>query len=286
MKSLDKYIQERLIQTSKWKLPESQTWEEFCVINNLNDDTVSKEAIEFFYEYNINNFFGRNSISTKFVFETLSSHNTQALINKINKEFIDNINFISIEKYDYENSNIFDISIKFNKDSDIVIDNEINSESEDGKKLLNILVFFRYYITLISEGNECYIIDIEPSETKNVINDIQKSGNIVYHITNKENVKNILKRGLVTKTSSYRYYPERIFLIANKKDKEELQDDIIEIIRDKELFPNKYAILKIDLHHMKNINIYVDPAYSDNCKYYTYENIPPKFIKVVSLTNL
>lgn len=287
MKPLDRYIKEQLTQSFIYKLPESKTWEEFCIINNINDELISEEAIEFFYTYNINESLGRCNNSKELVFETLKSHNTEALIKKIQREFADSSDFISVNKYDYPNSSVFDISITFDKDSDIIQNKEINKDSESGKKLLNILTFFKYYVTLILNGKGGhYVIDIEPSETKNVLKEIQKSGNVVYHITNKENVKNILKRGLVPKTSGYRYYPERIFLLGNKQDKEELTDDIVEIIRNKDLFPNKYAILKIDLHHFKNINIYVDPAYSTDDKYYTYENIPPQFIEVISLTNL
>ena len=114
--------------------------------------------------------------------------------------------------------------------------------------------------------------------------DFVKQSKYVYHITYKDNLQNILKKGLRPKAkktqedSIYRYYTDRVFLIV---DSPNIKKDLVNVIQDLGYnpFSDDYVILKIDISKL-NITYWWDDA-SGGETVYTIESIPPKFIKVI-----
>ena len=107
-------------------------------------------------------------------------------------------------------------------------------------------------------------------------------------IDQKHNLKKIFKRGLTPKVGKtriqggYRYFPEKVFLLA---DSEYAKSNIEEIIQNKQLSDEDYVILKIDLK-AHNIGLYKDDFYNDEEFVYTYEAIPPELLTIIELKDL
>lgn len=296
MKSIEEFIKES---ASKYKLPDKngfRTLEEFCDINNIDINNITEEQIDFYYTWNWNSYYKRNKEQYYLnIYETLKSHNVNNLINKINNEFKDVIldcNIVNNEnsinsksaalyiKLDVKNVFIKDINIAIN---DNTLDNNIYS-----KKLYSILNFFNYYITTINNDFNKILIFIEPVYTDNVTNKVLKNGGYIYHITLKNNWKYIQNTGLrprvgkIPKEDGYRYFPKRLYFIANDKDKESTLISIKNTINDKEYDINDIVLLKINIneHH---IGLFIDTASVDKNAVYTYESIPSKLIEKINI---
>ena len=161
----------------------------------------------------------------------------------------------------------------------------VTIESDNVYKLLKQ---FNYHITKIDKFKDDYLIVIEPRYSKDMTEYLRKKTDIFYHITHKDNLKKIFKRGLtpkVTKTriqGGYRYFPEKVFLLA---DSEYRESNIKEIIQNKQLSDEDYIILKIDLKG-HNIGLYKDDFYNDEEFIYTYEAIPLEILTIVELEDL
>lgn len=97
----------------------------------------------------------------------------------------------------------------------------------------------------------------------------------LYHVTEKQNIGRIKKRGLIDKSKNFiENHPERIYFFVNV-------DDCYDYIEFKNLGIN-YHILKIDIKTLNNIKLYEDPKYVPYVKaYYTYDNIPPYSIEII-----
>jgi len=111
-------------------------------------------------------------------------------------------------------------------------------------------------------------ISIEPKYDSEV--DFQDE--YVYHTTDKKNLEKIMKIGLVPKTKNTRsFYPERIYLSPNIKYNNSIKD---QLGSDK---AGEYVDLKIKKFH--GLKLYKDVRFKGG--FYTYTNIPPKYIEVI-----
>lgn len=170
-------------------------------------------------------------------------------------------------------------------------------------ELVQILDFFNYYISDVDEYDGgtagAYSILLEPKYSENVTNLIyEKYNGILYHVTLKEHVDRILKRGLQLRGGTlgdYRYFEPRINLLCGED--EQLKKNIYQIVGDKGYLPDEYTVLKIDLrtgYHEKNefsnasylLDFYHDTMYPSKDFVYTYGLIHPRFISVVDIDSV
>jgi len=158
---------------------------------------------------------------------------------------------------------------------------KILSEEQQFKNMLN---FYNYYISSVGNGR----IFVEPSYTK-IKNDYiyNKCNCILWHLTDNEHVKSILRNGLKARTANYRNYPSRIYVFAtdtNNNDIRNNPNEVTEFIDELGIHDNleEFTLLKIDLSKTQhNIDFYEDTAMQSTHVFYTYTNIPPQFIEIV-----
>ena len=306
MKSLKQQLEERIevrnimeynpydvIECEHYEMPHKFsfiTLEEFCELNGIPEDELTDNQINYFYEHYGENVglpasrYDLNNDHNAWIIENLQSHDHKIVIKELKKILGDNIIDINTDKLSekYTKARIIRISISkncniFNSDSQETF--TLNN-SELSNKIRNVLEFYNYYITLIYFYDNENVIILEPKQTKNATEFVKKQ-KYVYHITHKDNIQNILKKGLRPKVKKntdeyrYRYYTERVFLIV---DSENIKSDITQVINDLNLWRD-YAILKIDISKL-NITYWWDDA-SRGDTVYTVESIHPKFIKVI-----
>ena len=134
MKNIKEYLNKDYY--ISYKLPNKngfRTFEEFMELNGYTEENISEHAIQFFYNRNWSNYPNRNfEVFQNNLYETLTSHNVDSLINKLSKEIKDIIN---IEKISNKKSDALPISVFIKKDNNIINDESIKSlkllKSED-----------------------------------------------------------------------------------------------------------------------------------------------------------
>jgi hypothetical protein len=296
VRNIMEYDPRDIIERERYEMPDEYsfiTLEEFCELNGLIEEELTDNQINYFYEH-----YGERSRlpmcryhidndHNDWIIENLQSHNYKIVINRLKnllKNKITNIDTSLSEKR--KNARIVKIYLDkdcdiFNKDSQETFtlnDSELSNEIND------ILKFHNYYITLIYFYAYSNVLILEPIQTENAT-DVVKQYNYVYHITHKDNIQSILKKGLRPKVKKsneddrYRYYTDRIFLILNTDD---VKKDVKRVINDLNLLRD-YAILKIDISKL-NITYWWDDASKGNTVY-TVESIHPKFIEVIDNIN-
>lgn len=119
-------------------------------------------------------------------------------------------------------------------------------------------------------NNKKINISIEPNfDTK-----VNFEGDYLYHTTEKKYLEKILLKGLIPKSKNTRsFYPERIYLSPDIKYMKSIQQ---QLNTDKK---GDYVFLKID--NFKGLSLYKDVRFKGG--FYTYDNISPKYIKVVEI---
>ena len=270
------------------------TLEEFCELNNLDENSLTEEQINFFYDN-----YGKSSglpasrydlthTHNDWVIENLQSHDHKIVIRRIKDVLGDQLLNIDTEDASEKLTKARIVRFFINKSCNI-----FNSNSETTFKLKDckianeinkILKFHNYYITQIYLHENNNILIIEPKQTENAT-DFVKESNYVYHITYKQNLTNILRTGLRPKVKkskdepAYRYFTERVFLIMHSP---RIRKDLIQVLGDLDAW-NNYVILKIDVSKL-NITFWWDDASIGNT-IYTVESIPPKYITVINDIN-
>lgn len=290
MRSLNEFI-------TIYKKPERWglwTFEEFCDVNNLDENTITDDAIDFYYS-TLYNFIPARKNGTYFdwINESLTSHNRDTLIDKLKKVL--NNYFIEIIDIKEKPMKVGVFAIKVSYDCPAVDSKSTSTfrltKSDLSNKIYGILQFFNYYITIISNASDSFVITIEPLYTESANDVIRKNGNIVYHITDYNNLKIIMRTGLRPRVGKseydggYRYFSDRIFLIGHSDD---IVDNIKSVLNDKgydDPYDDRYVLLKIDLKH-HNIPLWFDDASTGEMNVYTLSAIPPKLITPIKLTDL
>ena len=268
------------------------TFEEYCDINDINDNNISERDINFYYTFRyvyVPDCVGDNYEER--LYETLTSHSKESLVNRLTdllSEFILDFDINSTKNID---KGIFTFLISkdcpiFGEDDKEFLSSFELSDCKLSDKVYNILEFYKYYITFIEENENGYILQIESYFTEDARATIKENGNILYHITESLNVPDILRKGLIPKTGKrkyqggYRYFPARVYLIGNNPD---IIENIDSVIDDKEFEKNKiqYSILKIDLGE-HNVSLWYDDASVGKYNVYTLEAIPPSLISITT----
>ena len=270
------------------------TFEEFCDVNNLDENTISDDAIDFYYS-TLYSFIPARKNGTYFdwVNESLTSHHRELLINKL-KDTLGKY-FIKVIDIKEKPMKVGVFAIKITKNCPII---DVNSTETFkltncslSNKIYDKLQFFNYYITIIRGDYNSYTIMFEPLYTESANDVIRKNGNIVYHITDYNNLKIIMRTGLRPRVGKseydggYRYFSDRIFLIGHSDD---IVDNIKSVLNDKgydDPYDDRYVLLKIDLKH-HNIPLWFDDASTGEMNVYTLSAIPPKLITPIKLTDL
>lgn len=293
VRNIMEYDPRDIIECDRYEMPDEYsfiTLEEFCELNGLIEEELTDNQINYFYEH-----YGKRSRlpmcryhidndHNDWIIENLQSHDHKTVIKGLKKILGDNIINVNTDKLSekYTTARIVRISLSkncdmFNNDSQETF--ALNN-SDLSNKIRNVLKFHNYYITLIYFYDNENVIILEPKQTENATDYVKKQ-KYVYHITHKDNIQNILKKGLRPKVKKnddeyrYRYYTERVFLIV---DSENIKSDITQVINDLNLW-REYAILKIDISKL-NITYWWDDASRGNTVY-TVESIHPKFIEVI-----
>ena len=275
MKSLVEYL---FSDNNRIKLPYiDTTFEEFCDMNNINiDDNIDKEIIDIFY-YHKKEYLHVSNPKGKFlenIEESLKSHSTKKLALKLNS-ILNNHGEVKFIDTDKPNVCILVFNDEYLLKSDSLLTYEL-SDTPETSKIYDILKFFNYYISYIEKQSNKIIAYIEPLYSENLTNKFKNK--IFYHVTSKQNWFKIKSSGLRPKVGKtliqggYRYFPSKLFLIA---DSNNIENDLQEIIKSKML--KDYVIIKIDLTN-HNIGIYKDDYYDSDNIVYTYEAIPPELL--------
>lgn len=291
MINLDTFCKQRIL--NRYILPKQsfKTFDEFLYLNDLTEETISEDAINFYYNFNINSKVNRNLNDYCLdIFEMLSTQSNDKIKNKLLSKFkcIDDINELSANESKFK-----PICINLNRNQQICVKgkSEIDfslANTDEAKEFQHILDFYGYYITLIDIDLGNYIICIEPNKTDDEFENIRETGGYIYHITNKNLKASIEKTGLrpkvgkLPKDGGYRFFPERIYFTKHSKDKEQLKNNLQQIIKDKGI--KDYIIVKVKLNEHK-FPLYKDTSYDENNNIFTYTAIPPQLLTIYDNIN-
>lgn len=265
-------------------------------LNKYSADALSKN--EYYHEQLID-FFGNdipkkynklyenyNLLNNEFILETLKSHDSKKLQDKLQKEYKD------IEFSDYSGDDKKSFYMILSNDYnvwDFYNDaKRLDADYDNIEKFNNILNFYNYYVSYKQKIDNKWSLFIEPRYSDNITSKIFNSHVSLYHFTDSKSAESILKNGLRCKKSKYREFPERIFLWAtNKKledNLEELYKFILTVGNISKLYNNELSILKIK--NNGKFDIYNDTAMTQDEAVFTYENIPSEYIKEIKVKGL
>ena len=305
MKNINEYLKEQALIEKRYNgIYVVGSLKPFGVIDYLDecDEKISHELIDLYIadSYCMNNLYSDSPDNYwNNIYETLIlSHDAKKLTkclklyfnnNMLSYEFINTSVKLNLKKCD-DTKQIIDYiqKRKFNR----MYDNELT------KTLSDILNFFNYFISychpIYKDSEFSYFeVLIEPKYSiKSNYLVYNKYNGVLYHITHKDNVQRILKRGLQLKGKNnlYRYIEPRInFFLADTEN--EIKERASKIANQKNYKKNEYSILKIDLNYERQkinrftnssyrIDFYHDNLYDEDWSVYTYGLIHPRFISV------
>ncbi len=261
------------------------TIEEFCDENNIDLENINDAQVSFFY-YDKAQYVHTSNAHEKYlasIRESLTSYSGKKLAEKISRVIREHGIVDSSASDNPQTIYVFlndDYLVHSKSTEDFTLSDTIESDN-----VYKLLKQFNYHITKIDKFRDDWLIVIEPRYSEDMTEYLRKNTDIFYHITHRNNLKKIFKRGLTPKVGKtriqggYRYFPEKVFLLA---DSENSEINIEEIIQNKQLSDEDYVILKIDLKG-HNIGLYKDDFYNYEEFVYTYEAIPPELLTIIEL---
>ena len=291
MKSLSTLLYEYAFSTNGNRLQRpsiEMTIEEFCDENNIDLENINDAQVTFFY-YDKAQYAHTSNAHEKYlasIRESLTSYSGKKLAEKLSKVIGEHGRVENLESDNPQTIYLFlndDYLVHSKSIEDFTLSDTIESDN-----VYKLLKQFNYHITKIDKFKDDWLIVIEPRYSEDMTEYLRKKTDIFYHITHRDNLKKIFKRGLTPKVGKtriqggYRYFPEKVFLLV---DSEYAKSNIEEIIQNKQLSDEDYVILKIDLKD-HNIGLYKDDFYNDEEFVYTYEAIPPGLLTIVELEDL
>jgi hypothetical protein len=229
--------------------------------------------------------------TANYIFENLNTHDADKLIASLRKKYSD---FEIHDVLDHAGDHRYLVL-------DIIGDNFYplyNSNDFD-----NIISFYGYSKSKVDCVRDRCRIELEPIYAdRDEANDIvyNKCNGIIYHITNEEGYKKIMKNGFringvdtdykVARRPKYRDYPNRTYFVAipgNVKNiihSSAMEMAIMNYFKG-DLYHDKIYILKVRVSGM-NIDFYRDSVSisidgSESPAVYCYCNIPPQFIELI-----
>lgn len=228
----------------------------------------------------------RELLDDEFILETLNSHDTEKLKSKLKREYGYQVWFS--DKHGEHKKSFYMIVSDENDLKDF--DRKV-SVGDTGKleKFENILSFFNYYISNSYTDNGKGVLLIEPRYSDDVTNEVFNKHLYLYHFTDKESAKTILRTGLRCRNENLkREYPDRVYLYATDKkiDKSDLSTSPVKDFIKKVIGPFKFRREDISVLRIRNdrkINLYNDTAMKELEAVFTYSPIPPEMIKEIEL---
>ena len=206
-----------------------------------------------------------------YILESLTSHDVELLKNKLCAEFkdIERIEFLTDKQQ----------SIWIISKTDLTNDSKFNS----------MLEIFGYYITVNRTNGDLFSIAICPRYAKDAYDIVSKNHGKLYHFTAGKYVGEIEKKGLRCKKSSYRDFPERVYLYASDKHLDKIPDIgkfIKTVVNPFDIKRYGLTVYRIDMNKLKSntyINFYTDDYMDEEAAVYTYNNIPAECITKIDV---
>ena len=206
-----------------------------------------------------------------YILESLTSHDAELLKNKLCAEFkdIERIEFLTDKQQ----------SIWIISKTDLTNDSKFNS----------ILEIFGYYITVNRTNGDLFSIAICPRYAKDAYDIVSKNHGKLYHFTAGRYVGEIETNGLRCKKSSYRDFPERVYLYASDKHLDKIPDIgefIKTVVNPFDIKRYGLTVYRIDMNKLKSntyINFYTDDYMDEEAAVYTYNNIPAECITKIDV---
>lgn len=132
-------------------------------------------------------------------------------------------------------------------------------------------------IKFLSRPELLHRIDFEPKFDPEILE--QEVPDVAYHIAPTKNEERIKKIGLAPRSKEkISKHPSRVYLASSI--------DSVELLADHPSFQKNESltVFEVDLRELKKvrkIRWFLDPNFDDEGGFYTYENIPPKYLKAV-----
>lgn len=207
-----------------------------------------------------------------YILESLTSHDVELLKNKLHTEFkdIERIEFLTDKEQ----------SIWIISKTDLTNDSKFNS----------MLEIFGYYVTANRTNGDLFSIAICPRYAKDAYDMVYKQNHgKLYHFTAGKYVGEIETKGLRCKKSSYRDFPERVYLYASDKHLDKIPDIgefIKTVVNPFDIKRYGLTVYRIDMNKLKSntyINFYTDDYMDEEAAVYTYNNIPAECITKIDV---
>lgn len=258
MKQLSDFIKE-------YKIYDASRHHQECYLNSMMD-FFGDDLPEEFKESLIN-------LEYKdYILESLTSHDAELLKNKLYAEFkdIERIEFLTDKQQ----------SIWIISKTDLTNDSKFNS----------MLEIFGYYVTVNTTNGDLFSIAICPRYAKDAHDIVYKQNHgKLYHFTAGRYVSEIETKGLRCKKSSYRDFPERVYLYASDKRLDKIPDIgefIKTVVNPFDIKRYGLTVYRIDMNKLKSktyVNFYTDDYMDEEEAVYTYNNIPAECITKVDI---
>lgn len=206
-----------------------------------------------------------------YILESLTSHDAELLKNKLCVEFKD------IER----------IEFLTDKQQSICVISKIDLTCDT--KFKSIIEVFGYYVTLKRYVSGLFNIDICPRYAKDAYDIVSKNHGKLYHFTAGRYVGEIETKGLRCKKSSYRDFPERVYLYASDKRLDKIPDIgefIKTVVNPVDIKRYGLTVYRIDMNKLKSktyVNFYTDDYMDEEEAVYTYNNIPAECITKIDV---
>lgn len=144
-----------------------------------------------------------------------------------------------------------------------------------------------YFPSYVEKRKNERTIQYEPSH-QDTVNDKVREKRYVYHLTQSQKIPKILKNGLAPKTNNKKFkYPGRVYFFLSEPSYEKCLSLMNEFYREElrknhglEAYEGSYTLLRINTEQLNNVDFSYDPN-AEDCVY-TYDNIPPKYIEVIT----
>jgi hypothetical protein len=261
---------------------------------NLLNETLKSDKLDIVIK-KLDNFFIGNGLNKKSNFgEDVNSPYYQIITDKFTMNRM-------LKGYKDKNDSLTKSLIKGGVDIDKTISDLEKQISEFNYGDISIFTDFNNkelslgLISLIDNmGYFISVVNLKPGEKLTDKNDIEKTlissdrisimiepnyddkvnfeGEYLYHTTDSKNLDKIMKYGLIPKTKNTRsFYPERIYLSPNEEWMSSIKQ---ELVGDK---GGEYVNLRIE--NFKGLSLYKDLRFKGG--FFTYDNIPPKYIKII-----
>lgn len=162
---------------------------------------------------------------------------------------------------------------------------DIDSNQEIIDRDMALCGYFPSYVE--KTGNE-RTIQYEPKH-QNKVNEKVLEKKHIYHLTQSQKVPKILKNGLEPKTNNKKFkYPGRVYFFLSEPSYSKCLGLIGEFYREElkksggsNAYEGSYTLLKINTEQLSGVDFSYDPN-AEDCVY-TYDNIPPEHIEIVTV---